>query len=97
LGREDNIPELYLYSNIGVRNKYPFPDKRIVWVEKDAYADTGWRMLDHFAVAAYHMGYYEECKSASELLLSDTYKHLVPEGHRPRIEDNLRLTKLKLQ
>lgn len=97
LGREDNIPDLYLYSNIGVRNKYPFPEKRIVWVEKDAYSDTGWRMLDHFAVAAYHMGYYEECKSASELLLSDVYKHLVPEGHRPRIEDNLRLAKLKLQ
>lgn len=97
LGREDNIPDLYLYSNIGVRNKYPFPEKRIVWVEKDAYSDTGWRMLDHFAVAAYHMGYYEECKSASELLLSDAYKHLVPEGHRPRIEDNLRLAKLKLQ
>ena len=97
LGREDNIPNLYLYSNIGVRNKYPFPDKRIVWVEKDAYSDTGWRMLDHFAVAAYHMGYYEECKSASELLLSDAYKHLVPEGHRPRIEDNLRHAKLKTQ
>lgn len=97
LGREDNIPDLYLYSNIGVRNKYPFPEKRIVWVEKDAYSDTGWRMLDHFAVAAYHMGYYEECKSASELLLSDAYKHLVPEGHRPRIEDNLRHAKLKTQ
>lgn len=97
LGREDNIPNLYIYSNIGVRNKYPFPDKRIVWVEKDAYADTGWRMLDHFSVAAYHMGYYEECKSASELLLSDAYKHLVPEGHRPRIEDNLRHAKLKTQ
>lgn len=97
LGRVDDIPNLYLYSNIGVRNKYPFPDTRIVWVEKDAYVDTGWKILDHWAVSAYHMGYYEECKRANELLLSDVYRHLLPDVHRPRIEDNLRHANLKLQ
>ena len=97
LHRADDIPNLYLYANIGVRNKYPFPDKRIVWVEKDAYTDTGWKILDHFAVASYHMEYYEESKCANELLLSDNYKHLLPEGHRARVEDNLRHAKLKLQ
>lgn len=97
LHRVDDIPNLYLYSNIGVRNKYPFPDFRVVWVEKDAYMDTGWKMLDHFAVASYHMGYHEESKKAGELLLSEQYKKLLPEGHRARVEDNLRHAKIKLE
>lgn len=97
LHRVDDIPNLYMYSNIGVRNKYPFPDTRVVWVEKDAYVDTGWKILDHFAVSSYHMGYYNESRDANELLLSDKYRHLLPDGHRARVEDNLRHAKLKVQ
>jgi glycosyltransferase involved in cell wall biosynthesis len=97
LNRVDDIPNLYIYANIGVRNQYPFPDKRVVWVEKDAYADTGWKILDHFAVAAYHMGYYNESRDACELLLSEKYKTILPVEHTNRIAENLRYSILKLQ
>lgn len=89
LVRLDDIPSLYMYSNIGVRNKYPFPDKRVVWVEKDVYVDTGWRILDHFVVSSFHMGYYEEARDAASLLLSDNYKSILPEVHRARVQNNL--------
>ncbi|MFN9899562.1 MAG: hypothetical protein ACK55Z_12380, partial [bacterium] len=89
LNRVDDVPNLYLYSSIAIRNKYPFPDKRVVWVEKDAYVDTGWQALDYYVVSSYHMGFFEDSRDAARLLLSDNYKHLVPTEHRGRIENNL--------
>jgi glycosyltransferase involved in cell wall biosynthesis len=97
LNNWDDIPNLYLYSNIGVRNHYPFPDSRVVWVEKDAYVDTGWKMLDYFSIASYHMGYYNESRDACELLLSEKYQTLLPENQRQRVEQNLRHSLVKLQ
>lgn len=90
LNRVDDIPNLYLYSNIAVRNRYPFPDKKVVWVEKDSYVDTGWSTLDYFAIATYHMGYYQESVDATKLLLSDKYNNILPSNQRTRIESNLK-------
>jgi len=97
LNSVDEIPSLYMYANIAIRNKYPFPDKRVVWVEKDAYIDYGWKLIDFFAVAAYHMGYYNESQDACELLLSDKYKNILPEHQRGRIAENLRFSIMKQQ
>jgi len=97
LNHVDEIPNLYLYSNIAVRNNYPFPDKRVVWVEKDSYTDTGWSTLDYFIISTYHMGYYQESLSAAKLLLSDHYKNILPTNQRNRIESNFNYAQSKLQ
>lgn len=97
LNRTDDVPNLYLYSSVAIRNKYPFPDKRVVWVEKDAYVDTGWQALDYYVVSSYHMGFFENSRDAAQLLLSDTYRKLIPPEHRNRIENNLYHANLKLQ
>jgi tetratricopeptide (TPR) repeat protein len=97
LNHVDDIPNLYLYSNIAVRNNYPFPDKRVVWIEKDSYTDTGWSTLDYFIISTYHMGYYQESLDAAKLLLSDHYKNILPTNQRNRIESNFNYAQSKLQ
>jgi len=97
LNHVDDIPNLYLYSNIAVRNNYPFPNKRVVWIEKDSYTDTGWSTLDYFIISTYHMGYYQESFDAAKLLLSDLYKNILPTNQRHRIESNLNCARSKLQ
>jgi hypothetical protein len=43
------------------------------------------------------MGYFEESRDASNILLSDGYKKLLPPEDRGRIENNLYHANLKLQ
>ena len=52
-----------------------------------------WRCLDEFAVAAYWVGRFAECRDACERLLNEG---LAPALHRPRIAENLRLARVKL-
>lgn len=96
LYRMDDIPNLYIYANIAVRNKNPFPQHRAVWVERESYVDTGWKALDFHAIGSYHMGYYDEAKTASELLLSDAYKSILPETQVERVKVNLKFTQEKV-
>lgn len=92
----DDIPHLYMYSSIAVQNEYPFPHNRVVWVEKNAYVNTGWQILDFHTIASYHMGYFEESKNAAEILLSPEYKKIVPPDQINRIQTNLNLAKAQL-
>lgn len=91
-----DIPNTYLYSSIAIKNQYPFPNLRNCFVDKEAYADTGWKVLDFYAVSAYHMGYFQECKESCEILLSEKYKDIVPISERERIKENLNFANLKV-
>ena len=96
LSAVDDMPHLYMCSSIAIQNEYPFPHSRVVWVEKDAYVDTGWKILDFHCVSSYHMGYFEESKNSAELLLSEEYKNIVPPDQIERIKNNLYCAKVKL-
>jgi len=96
LNRVNDIPRGYIYANLAVRNKNPFPHKRSVWIETDAYTDTGWKCLDFYKKASYGMGYYNDAKDAAELLLSPQYSEILPTDHISRIQNELIQTIEKL-
>jgi glycosyltransferase involved in cell wall biosynthesis len=92
LNRRNDVPNAYLYSSVAVKNNNPFPDKRVVWIETDAYADSGWKALDFYRRSAYLMGYHQDAKDAGNLMLSPKYSEIVPSEYLEHIRGELQST-----
>ena len=64
------------------------PDDRL-FVDEEVYA---WKALDEYAIAAYWVGKFNECRHACNRLLENP---AVPESERARIEENRNFCKGK--